>query len=397
MLQITPVNGQIRNAMQYLIAPEVFEPIATPSKKYTIVSAPVFHQHIQQLLDKTHDIDDTSDFTGVRIPSDPRFLDEALLTIRAHLSKEQQAPFHFWSENIEKLWNGKDTTAETAETTTQEETASYSRVDFLAEVFGTGEDKSKDKGSNFYDSIYNALRRKKNVIPAGPPGVGKTFVAQRLAWSIMGSKDDDRICTVQFHQSYSYEDFVMGYRPTSEGGFKLVGGTFMEFCRQAATDPANDYFFLIDEINRGNTSKIFGELLMLIEADKRGSNYVKLMYSGESFTIPKNLFIIGTMNTADRSIAFLDYALRRRYTHMMMEPIFDFPDDRIAEVFRDAVDTVKEINEKITEDAALGPGFQIGHSFFIQSATADPDGDTHQQDLEDILNSIIEDELIPLI
>ena len=123
-----------------------------------------------------------------------------------------------------------------------------------------------------YEILKRLLLKKKNLILQGPPGVGKTFAARRLAYSIMQVKDSERVMMVQFHQSYSYEDFIMGFRPTKEGGFELVPGPFYEFCKKAKDDLDNDYFFIIDEINRGNMSKIFGELLMLIETDKRGES-----------------------------------------------------------------------------------------------------------------------------
>ena len=136
----------------------------------------------------------------------------------------------------------------------------YTAEQFLDDVFMNEED---------YDTLMQLMRRKKNVILQGPPGVGKTYAAKRLAYSMMGVKDKERVKLVQFHQSYSYEDFVMGYRPT-ETGFELRTGAFYNFCKQAEEDSEKDYFFIIDEINRGNLSKIFGELFMLIENDKRG-------------------------------------------------------------------------------------------------------------------------------
>src|SRR5699024_7318145 len=149
-----------------------------------------------------------------------------------------------------------------------------------------------------------------------------TYAAKRLAYSVIGEQDRSRVQIVQFHQSYSYEDFLMGYRPRESGGFTLTEGPFYRFCEDArADDPTPPYFFIIDEINRGNISKIFGELLMLIESDKRGTE-LRLLYKHESFSVPPNVHIIGMMNTADRSLAVLDYALRRRFGFFEMAPGF---------------------------------------------------------------------------
>ena len=173
---------------------------------------------------------------------------------------------------------------------------SYSVENFLNEVF-------MDEDS--YNKLVGVLENKLNIILQGAPGVGKTFVAKRLAYSIMGVKDIDRVMMVQFHQSYSYEDFIMGFRPSADG-FDIKTGAFYNFCKKAERDNDNKYFFIIDEINRGNLSRIFGELFMLIENDKRGSkNKLQLLYRDELFYVPENIYIIGMMNTADRSFSAL--------------------------------------------------------------------------------------------
>ena len=241
----------------------------------------------------------------------------------------------------------------------QNSIALYTKEDFLNEVYMAEEN---------YNTLVGLLKNKKNLILQGAPGVGKTFAAKRLAYSIMGEKDDSRIEFVQFHQNYSYEDFIMGYKPQDEG-FKLTNGIFYQFCMNAAEHPDKDYFFIIDEINRGNMSKIFGELLMLIEKDYRGTT-VTLAYSGTTFSVPKNLYIIGMMNTADRSLAMIDYALRRRFSFYEMEPEFNsegfkaYQASLKNETFNALIEQIIDLNREINIDDSLGSGFRIGHSYF---------------------------------
>lgn len=260
----------------------------------------------------------------------------------------------------------------------------YTREDFLSEVYIPEAE---------YDKLVGVLSLKKNIILQGAPGVGKTFIAKRLAFSMMGVKDVERVMMVQFHQSYSYEDFIMGFRPSS-GGFELKRGAFYNFCKKAEIDGENDYFFIIDEINRGNLSKIFGELFMLIENDKRGLS-LQLLYSDEMFSVPKNIYIIGMMNTADRSLAMLDYALRRRFAFFEIKPGFTtdgFREYRMNlgnERLDKLITCVEDLNNVIANDESLGEGFCIGHSYFCNLMTETID--------DQVLSGIIEYELIPLL
>ncbi|MDI1448974.1 AAA family ATPase [Polyangium sp. 6x1] len=252
------------------------------------------------------------------------------------------------------------------------------------------------------ERMLGLLHHKKNLVLQGPPGVGKTFVAKRLAYLLLGEKAPDRVDMVQFHPSYSYEDFVRGYRPTGEGGFARGDGPFLRICNRALQDLDNPYVLVIDEINRGNLSKILGDLMMLVESDKRGEEWATVLsYSTEDekpFYVPPNLHIIGTMNTADRSLALVDYALRRRFAFVTLTPGFE-ADAFGAELARMQVPSalverirrrMKQLNEAIRTDRQLGNGFCIGHSYFCQA----PAG---RAPAEEWYTLIVETEIRPLL
>lgn len=258
----------------------------------------------------------------------------------------------------------------------------YTAEDFLNEVYMSRTD---------YQTLVSLLKNKKNIILQGAPGVGKTFAAKRLAYSMMEVKDSSRVMMVQFHQSYSYEDFIMGFRPAATG-FELKKGPFYSFCKKAEMDSENDYFFIIDEINRGNLSKIFGELFMLIENDKRGVS-LQLLYSDEKFSVPSNVYIIGMMNTADRSLAMLDYALRRRFAFFEFSPAFEtegfrtYRQEKSNKKFDNLIAAIEKLNVAIENDDTLGRGFRIGHSYFCT-----------ESEIDDMwLNAVITYEIVPLL
>lgn len=275
---------------------------------------------------------------------------EDLYTGLAHEGKEHPAP------------------TKAAEPAAAYEAPAYTRAEALAELFSSETD---------LDAALAGLGRRRNLLLQGPPGTGKTFLARRLAWLLLGAKDEARIELVQFHPSYGYEDFMLGFRPDAEGRFHLVPGVLPLLCQRAAADPDRPYFLLIDEINRGNVPRIFGELLLLLEADKRGpAHALRLPYAppdAPRFFVPDNLYVIGTLNLADRSLSPLDYALRRRFAFVELGPQFGAPLRRFL-VARQVPSVLIEqlctrmtaLNQTIADDPELGPDFVIGHSYFCQ-------------------------------
>ena len=273
-----------------------------------------------------------------------------------------------------------------------DEPRAYTRADLLKGLFI---DEAK------VDAMLRTLASKRNLILQGPPGVGKTFVARSLAYCHMGDKDKGRVGFVQFHQSCSYEDFVEGIRPDGKGGFHVQDGVFKRFCLQAAKSPQLEHVFIIDEINRGNLSKILGELMMLIEHDKRGEDHaVTLTYSQDKFHVPANVRLIGMMNTADRSLALVDYALRRRFNFVEITPGFASPKFTVHLTERNVhpdrskviVTAMTKLNETIADpkkSPELGEGFRVGHSYFC--------GGPKVADQQRWLNDIIDLEIGPLL
>ena len=336
-----------RHAMLYLLFPDEFEPIVSKPDKHKIVKALS---------------------AGVSVQLENRVaVDQALLTIRERLEGEYPG-FSFYDAPIKRMWRNPQAPV----IVDPPEIVEYTSDTAHESLFMPRSD---------FDRILRSIKTQKNLILQGPPGTGKTFVARRIAWCLIGREDNDPIEFVQFHQSFAYEDFVQGYRPTVEGGFERKNGVFYRFCERARQNSDIPHVLIIDEINRGNVSRIFGELLMLIESDKRTSEYaVALTYSraeDDRFHIPENLYILGTMNTADRSLAVVDYALRRRFAFESLSPAFESEYGRSEfsktlasengdlEFVESIANRVDVLNKVIASDKELGQGFQIGHSYFM--------------------------------
>ncbi len=375
-------NRMFRHAMVFLLFPDEFQDIVSNSGKRRIVSR--LHQG---------DGIDTSN---------PVEIDLALLAIRQRLEKKY-GWFRFYDPQIKELWQHPSAVMPKKNGDgARDDGGRRSRADTEAIYTDTQAQQDLFIDSDHFARLVKSIKSGKNLILQGPPGTGKTFIARRIAWYLIGRKDDGSIEMVQFHQSYAYEDFVEGFRPTKEGGFDLKPGIFRRFCEQARANPDIPYVFIIDEINRGNLSRIFGELLMLIEADKRTEDYaVTLPYSNTRFHVPDNVYLLGMMNTADRSLALVDYALRRRFAFETLEPAYgteygqkafkEYLTDKGADssLARCICDRMGKLNKKIANDKELGQGFRIGHSYFVPS-----DGDTPS---EDWYRHVVNSQIAPLL
>jgi 5-methylcytosine-specific restriction protein B len=276
-------------------------------------------------------------------------------------------------QQAEDLYTGSETSLQSSAALAAEPGATYTtaplaytKAEALAELFITDTE---------LEAALAGLGRRRALLLQGPPGTGKTYLARRLAWLLLGTRDESRIELIQFHPSYGYEDFMLGFRPGAKGQFQLVPGVLPLLCQRAAEDPSQPYFLLIDELNRGNVARIFGELLLLLEPDKRGpAHALRLPYAppgAPRFFVPENLYVIGTLNLADRSLAPLDYALRRRFAFVGMTPQFGPPLRELlkasqvpAPLIALLAERLTALNHIIVADPELGADFEIGHSYF---------------------------------
>jgi len=334
---------------------------------------------------------------GIKLPArglNSKFYVETISQVQAHKKSFPEISLEAWGEENERQRMISESKRAYRALKSR---PSYGLQDAIQEGIFLPEGELKE--------ILDRLRSKKALILQGPPGVGKTFIARKLAHALIGQVAPEQVTMVQFHQSYSYDDFVRGYRPALDqpGKFSLQNGVFFEFCQLAIRDPGNPYVFIIDEINRGNLSQIFGELLMLFEADKRGPEFaLPLVYRAKNeppFYIPHNIHIIGLMNVADRSLAMVDYALRRRFAFFSLKPAYE------NEVYREwllnrsmkpalaelIMRRMTALNNRIKEDPLLGENYQVGHSFFSPQ----------EQDLSGLdrnwYESIVRTEIVPLL
>ena len=333
------------------------------------------------------------DWTSLEKPKDWYFYTYRVTVVEAHASEDyarrlirftfgdSAQDYDFWLR--QPYWAKKYSTATDTITDSQsdEEEAEADVEEAALEPYGIADiinDGCFLPAANLKDAL-SRLSSKKNLILQGPPGTGKTWLAKRLAYALIGTRDRrvtrKRMRAIQFHPSLSYEDFVRGWRPDGNGQLKLTDGVFLESVEAARAERDRPLVVVIEEINRGNPAQIFGEMLTLLEKDKRREDEaIELAYHSEAggrVYIPDNLYVIGTMNIADRSLALVDLALRRRFAFVTLEPMLN--DSWKAWCVQqagldEAVVTniqklMNELNNEIANDRSLGAQFQIGHSY----------------------------------
>lgn len=274
---------------------------------------------------------------------------------------------------------------------------SYAATDILSDGCFLSEESVKE--------ILARIESKRNLVLQGPPGTGKTWLAKRLAYALIGTKDPratrDRLRVMQFHPALSYEDFVRGWRPSGDGKLSLIDGVFLEIVDAAKAEPDRPFVLVIEEINRGNPSQIFGEILTLLEDSKRApEEAMELAYRrtpGERIYLPRNLYVIGTMNIADRSLALVDLALRRRFAFVTLEPQLNAAWRQWClsrGLAADVLDLIQQrmaaLNEEIAVDRSLGPQYRIGHSYVTPVSEAVPDA-------RGWFREVVRTEIVPLL
>lgn len=303
---------------------------------------------------------------------------------------DSQYSVHSFPELSQAAWsfNDSDSTPSTSEITEDPEEEDDDAAPPSVQIEPYSIDNILSEGC-FIDrnevlSILERLRTKKNLILQGPPGTGKTWLARRLAFALIGEKSDHKVRAVQFHPNLSYEDFVRGWRPGGDGKLEMSDGPFLEMVERAKAQPETKYAVVIEEINRGNPAQIFGELLTLLESDKRNPDEaLELTYGNKKVYIPSNLYVIGTMNLADRSLALVDLALRRRFAFINLSPSlgktwldWSVENSSLTRPFLKSVGgRIVDLNAEITADSTLGKQFCLGHSFVTPRSddeTADP-------------------------
>lgn len=357
-------GATIRHSVKYLAHPDYFFPIVSPDHRRKIVSS-FYPEHTGRPASGDDDLDLYSmrQWIGLGDGVTPEFYESPLKQI---WDPEEEAD----PEDVEPEATAAGTHAESYNISSIQQEGSFHDEEFLR-------------------SIVDRWGSVRNIVLQGPPGTGKTWLAKRLAYALIGRRERELVRSVQFHPGTSYEDFVRGWRPGSDGKLTLVDGPLLQHASRARAHPELPHVLVIEEFNRGNPAHALGEMLTLLESSKRRSDEaLELTYMRDQeppVFLPKNLYIVGTMNTADRSLALVDFALRRRFAFFTLEPQFN--DAWMAHVVKtfalseegyrgypvleEIRRRVGQVNEQISADRGLGSTFRIGHSFFTPEQAYD--------------------------